>query len=104
MYWDSEERTLHLLHSCIELRVPFAIDWAQVRLTLGITCPRHRRILKNKLGPFGRLLPYREWNEAETGFVSIWKKADADAAYERRASMFRPSITWGFGSTVPGEE
>lgn len=83
MYWDREERTLYLAHSCIQLRAPLVLDLAQVRLSLGVTCPRHRRLLKQNLGPLHWIVPFREWNADETAIVSVWREADANAMRRR---------------------
>jgi hypothetical protein len=39
------------------------IHVSQIKLALGITCPRHRAIWKAKLGRFGRWIPDLEWQE-----------------------------------------
>jgi hypothetical protein len=83
MVWDRDERTLWLLHSSLGIRSPVTFSLQQFRLALGMTCPRHRRLLKDKLGPFGRLVPFREWNDEQSALVSIWSEAEADAQYER---------------------
>lgn len=85
MYWDREGRILSLFHSCVDVHLhsPVRIDIAQLKLSLGITCPRHRRLLKARLGAAGRLIRFVEWNDAETGFVRFWSEAEADAQYER---------------------
>lgn len=72
----NEEREFWFLHSTVGIRSPIVIDVDQIRLTLGITCPRHRRLLKNKLGWFGRWLPDKEWQVDERGrevLVSVKK-------------------------------
>jgi hypothetical protein len=61
MYWDRDEQTLYLLHSSLQLRVPVRFDRGQFLLWIGVTCPRHRRLLKARLGWFGRFVPYRVW-------------------------------------------
>jgi hypothetical protein len=63
MYWDSQERTLWIGHSSIGIRSPIIIHVSQIKLALGITCPRHRAIWKAKLGRFGRWIPDLEWQE-----------------------------------------
>lgn len=67
MIWDGDEHTLYLLHSCLAVRWPVVIDWQQTRIALGIACPRHRAILKARLGWFGRWLPDREWTVDDNG-------------------------------------
>ncbi len=73
MYYDPDEKRLFLFHSCVVIQLPVLIDWSQVKLTLGITCPRHRRLLKARLGWFGRALPDWEWQivDGEERLVSV---------------------------------
>jgi len=86
MYYDRESRTLWLLHSSLGIRSPVTFSLSQARLALGFTCPRHRRLLKQNLGPLGRLIPYRQWNDEQTKIVSVWDKAEADAMRMRWAN------------------
>lgn len=74
---DGERRWF--FHSCIGITWPIVVDLSQIRLTLGITCPRHRYLLKQRLGWFGRWLPDREWGKDENDspiLVSVggWKE------------------------------
>jgi hypothetical protein len=83
MYFDREEHRLYFAHSSMFIQSPFWIDFSQLRLALGFTCPRHRRLLKANLGVLGWMIPYREWNDAGDGFVSFWSEENANGQYER---------------------
>jgi hypothetical protein len=76
MYRD--EDGIHLFHSIVTVRWPVQISWNQFLLTIGHTCPRHRAILKRKLGPFGRLLPNREWRDGGWRDVDLHSRLRGD--------------------------
>lgn len=74
MYWDREDRTLWIGHASIGLRLPVIVHVSQIKIALGITCPRHRAIWKGKLGWFGRWIPDLEWTEDESRLVNAWRR------------------------------
>jgi hypothetical protein len=73
MYWDPDEKVLYLLHSSLQLRLPILFDRHQLSIAIGVACPRHRRLLKARLGPLGRLIPDRRWDvvDGEERLVSV---------------------------------
>jgi hypothetical protein len=76
-YWDDEDKAWMIGHSSIALRVPITVDVQQMKLALGITCPRHRAIWKGKLGIFGRWIPDLEWQYGEDDsarLVNVWRR------------------------------
>ncbi len=77
-YYDDYEGAWMLGHSSIELRWPIRIDVRQMKLALGITCPRHRAIWKRKLGPLGRCLPDLEWQYDDDGVERLVNVRNAD--------------------------
>jgi hypothetical protein len=61
-YYDRDEQTLYLLHSSVRLRVPVQFDVHQFRIAIGSACPRHRTILRNRLGNLDCRLSRGRWH------------------------------------------
>ena len=59
----SDREPRWVLWGVLGIQSPVLWDWGQARLRLGITSPRHRYLLKQRLGWFGRWLPDKEWQE-----------------------------------------
>lgn len=56
LYYDRDEKTVYLFHSVVAIRLPVVIDRSQFRIATGISCPRHRAILRGHLGELDCLL------------------------------------------------